>query len=100
MAAPYWTQAGDHTWGLVVDGRIVGLVYWTGPGLGEEGDAGGDPLFMEAEWFCLRVDDPDNHHALDAPSLDEDMSHDELVAAMDAAREAASREILGERRGN
>jgi len=96
---PHWIQAGDHTWALVLEGTIVGLVYWTGPGPGEEGGPGGDPVVTDAGWFCLSVNDPQNHDAFDGPTLTGDMSHEELAVAMDDAREIAARKLLGETGG-
>ena len=94
MAAPHWIQAGYHTWALVAGGSIVGLVYWTGAGLGEEGGPGGDPVMQTGGWCCLSVDDPGNHDALDGPTLTDNMSHEEVARAIDDALELAGRKLL------
>lgn len=96
ITPPYWTEAGSYTWGLVVDGRIVGLVYLTVDNLGEEGP-GGEPLLLELRWSWVRVDDPDKHHLVEgAPDLTGDLSHEEIAAGMDGARAVAAEAILGE----
>ena len=70
-------------------------MYWTDASLGEEGGPGGDPVVIDPGWFWLRVDNPDHHYLLDdAVTLEEAMSHEDLVAARDDALELAVRKIL------
>jgi hypothetical protein len=97
MATPYWTQAGDHTWGLVVEGRVVALVYWTGSRVGELDEPGGEPVVMDPGWFWFSVEDPDNHYAFaEDIEITGDMPYEQQVTATEDVLARASREILGE----
>jgi hypothetical protein len=97
---PYWVQAGDQTWGLVVEGRVTTLVYWTDSQVGELDEPGGDPVVVDPAWYWFSVDDPDHHYMLSGVETPAgDMSYEELVATRDHALETALREIRGERGG-
>jgi hypothetical protein len=95
---PYWVQAGEHAWGLVVGGSVVALVYWTAAGVGELDERGGEPVPTEGGWFWFSVDDPDNHYDLgEGVELADDVTQEGLLAARDEALAAASKRILGQR---
>jgi hypothetical protein len=91
---PSWGQTEGPTEYLVIDDRIVALLYWSGAALGHEGGPDGEPVVTDSGWFWVATDDPDNHSQVHAPPLREDMSYDELAAAWDAARAEATREAV------
>ena len=84
-----WGNAGS-TYYAVMEGRIVGLLYFEGEGLGEEDGPGGESVVTPPEWFLVLADAPKEHLALGAPPLEEGMSDNELMAATDAALEEAT----------
>ena len=86
-----WELAGD-TYYAVVDGRIVALLYWQRPDVGEllRPDGEREPIVMPTGWLWLSVDAPDRHVALAAPDLDDDDPNTRMVALVEATARTAA----------
>src|ERR687894_311344 len=58
MADASWVHLGrDYTYGLIVEGKIVGLAYWRDAELLDE-DAQPEPAVNDPGWFWTATDSP------------------------------------------
>jgi hypothetical protein len=68
-----WVGLGVQAQGLVVDGRIGVVVYWSRGDLGVRDDPVGEPVVIHPGFYAVPVDRPDYHaHLLDSDETDPD----------------------------
>jgi hypothetical protein len=66
-----WVSVGGGAFGLVLDGRIVALLYWDNADVAELREPPGEPVVTDAGFSWVPADRPWEHFYLfDAPEPD------------------------------
>jgi hypothetical protein len=94
---PYWSHFGrDYTYGLVVGGRLAGVLYWLDAEL-LDANAERDLAVTDPGWFWVSAEDPEHHHRVaQGLELAGDLSEDALAQTVEDALVAVFREVLEE----
>ena len=101
MADASWVHLGrDYTYGLIVEGRIVGIAYWRDAELLDE-DAQHEPAVNDAGWFWTATDSPwERRRVAHGLEVTAEMGEEELGQTVRDALEVIPAEVLVEEGDN
>ena len=101
MADASWVHLGrDYTYGLIVEGRIVGIAYWRDAELLDE-DAQHEPAVNDPGWFWTATDSPwERRRVAQGLELTAEMGEEELAQTVRDALEVIPTEVLAEEGDN
>ena len=101
MADARWVHLGrDYTYGLIVEGRIVGIAYWRDAELLDE-DAQHEPAENDAGWFWTATDSPwERRRVAHGLEVTAEMGEEELGQTVRDALEVIPTEALAEEGDN
>ena len=108
MADASWVHLGrDYAYGLIVEGKIVGIAYWRDAELLDE-DAQHEPAVNDPGWFWTATGSPwERRRVAHGLELTAEMGEEELGRTVRDALEVIPTEVLAEegdneqpRRGN
>jgi hypothetical protein len=97
MADTSWVHLGrDHTYGLIVEGRIAGIAYWRDAEILNE-SAQHDPAVADPGWFWTSTDRPgERRRVAQGLELTAEMGEEELGQTALDALEVIPNEVLAE----
>jgi hypothetical protein len=97
MADASWVHLGrDFTYGLIVEGRIVGIAYWRDTELLDE-DAQHEPAVTDPGWFWTATDSPwERRRVAQGRGLTAEMNEEELNQTVVDALEVIANEAPAE----